>query len=321
MSATGALTYGAPLRIEEVKAAGDAWEVSGYVSTFGNVDLGGDVIHKGAFADTLKSGAKVRFLYAHDARQVLGTAVSLKEDDKGVFGRFRISKTRLGEEVHTLLKDGALDSFSIGYIPTTFDFDDNGIRHLKAVELLESSVVAIPMNPMAMVTGIKAADYSRMPLEDVLHDLRDRRTAANTAIKAMAERRQGEGRRLSDRVVELLELLRQDALEDADTLLALTTTPTPEPTEAKADVAPERPEAPPVDDAPVETADGPPAPLADVHATVKAAGLVEAHLRRARLARHASKLRDVVLPPYDPVAHLARLEVPGVLTRDEEPSR
>ena len=160
MSGAGAgdLTFGAPLRIQEVKASSDgAFEVSGYASTFGNVDLGGDVIHRGAFADTLKSGPPVRFLYSHNPADVLGVPLSLKEDDKGLLGRWRISKTRLGEDVHTLLKDGALDSFSIGYIPTDYDYDeDAGTRRLMAVELLEVSVVAMPMNPQAVVTGVKS---------------------------------------------------------------------------------------------------------------------------------------------------------------------
>lgn len=155
---SGDIRYGAPLRIHEVKASGDgAWEVSGHASTFGNVDLGNDVIHKGAFTESLSAGGPVRFLYSHDPSQVLGTALSLQEDEKGLHGRWRISKTRLGEDVHTLLKDGALDSFSIGYIPRDFEVDeDTGTRHLKSVELLEVSVVAMPMNPLAMVTAVKA---------------------------------------------------------------------------------------------------------------------------------------------------------------------
>lgn len=152
---SGDLIYGAPLRITEVKATGDAWEVSGYASTFNNVDLGGDVVLRGAFSDSLKAGEPIRFLYSHNPAQVLGKPLALKEDEKGLRGTFRISKTALGQDVHTLLKDGALDSFSIGYIPRDFEYDDAGVRKLKAVDLLEVSVVAMPMNPAATVTAVK----------------------------------------------------------------------------------------------------------------------------------------------------------------------
>lgn len=295
---SGTVAYGIPLRIQEVKASGDAWEVAGYASTFGNVDLGGDVVLRGAFAETLKADAPVRFLYSHNPADVLGVPLALKEDERGLFGRFRISKTRLGEDVHTLLKDGALDSFSIGYIPTDFEYDDAGVRKLAAVELLEVSVVAMPMNPEAVVTGVKAADYSQFSLEKIVEVLSEHRAAALAAAKALAERRRSEGRKLSDRAMELLEALRAASQEDADALLALLTAPPPE---RKAQPEPEPDEA-----AAEPTTDPEPSTAA-----VRTAGLVEAHLRRARIKRLRAKFADVPLPEYDAVAHLERLVIPG----------
>ncbi len=256
------IAYGAPQRITEVKAADDGWEVAGYASTWDR-DLGNDVVHPGAFKSTLAAGGKVRFLYAHDAAQVLGRPLELREDDKGLFGRFRISKTRLGQDVHQLLVDGALDSFSIGFIARDFEHDEKAnVRHLKAVELLECSLVALPMNPAAGVTGYKAADYGAMPLETLLEVYEAHSSAAIGQAKAVAERRLSEGRKLSDVALSTLEQLRARAEADAADLLRLATTP---PT-------------PPDDPAPVETA-----------------GLVEAHLRRARL-RELGRLYGVATP-------------------------
>jgi Escherichia/Staphylococcus phage prohead protease len=145
------ITYGLPQKIAELKASDDGWEVAGYASTWDR-DLGGDVVHPGAFKSTLEAGGRVRFLYAHDAAQVLGRPLELREDERGLFGRFRISKTRLGS-------DGSLDSFSIGFIARDFDHDEKAnVRNLKAVELLEVSVVALPMQPRATVTAVKDRD-------------------------------------------------------------------------------------------------------------------------------------------------------------------
>lgn len=302
MSAT--LAYGTPLKIQEVKASGDTWEVAGLVSTFGNVDLGGDVVHRGAFADSLKSGAPVRFLYSHDPASVLGTAAELRETDAGLYGRFKISRTRLGQDVHTLLHDRAIDSFSIGYLPKTFDFDDDGVRHLKSIDLLECSLVSMPMNPQAVVTGVKSVDYSTMRLDAIVQTLGEHRAAALAAAKALARRRAAEGRKLSDRVLELLEALRAASLADADDLLALLTAPPPE-REEKAQEGPDQDQGPaPADQAPPPTT-APPA------AVGTAGSLVEAHLRRARLKELRRKFADVALPEADPVAHLARLEPYG----------
>ena len=262
----GTLAYGAPQRITEVKAADDGWEVAGYASTWDR-DLGDDVVHPGAFKASLESGAKVRFLYAHDAAQPLGRPLELREDGTGLFGRFRISKTRLGQDVHTLLADGALDSFSIGFIPRDFDRDEKaGTRNLKAVELLECSLVSLPMQPRATVTGFKAQDYAALPLEALLEAYDGHRAAALGQARAVAERRLAEGRKLSDQALATLERLRALAEEDAAELLRLATTP-PTPS-VKAE--------PP---APVETV-GP---------------LLEAHLRRARL-RELGRVYGVTTP-------------------------
>jgi HK97 family phage prohead protease len=214
--------YGLPQRITEVKAAGDGdWEVAGYPSVWDVVDLGNDVVHAGAFAKTLADGGRVRFLYGHDHRSVLGAPLELKEDAEGLFGRFRISKTRLGEEVRTLLHDGALDSFSIGYRARDFRFDEKAIRHLDGIDLLEVSVVAVPLLPRALVTGVKGGPEGAagLPFDDLWQQLRDAFVAlqAGTAeAKALAARRAQDERGLSSRHLEHLS----KTLEAAEAVLS-----------------------------------------------------------------------------------------------------
>jgi uncharacterized protein len=234
---TGVREFGAPLQIAEVKAAGDAWEVAGYVSTFGGApDHGGDVVLAGAFDATLASGRKTRFLYAHDHEQVLGVPLDLAPDKTGLFGRFKISRTRLGEEVHQLLQDGALDSFSIGYIPEEVEFDDTGARLLKQVELLESSIVALPMNDRAVVTRVKQAAGGAagespalaqrdpaQPFAAYLADVMDAVTTAAARAKALQVRRGAEQRELSDAHVAALRTMYAQlkaALADVGELVA-----------------------------------------------------------------------------------------------------
>jgi HK97 family phage prohead protease len=84
----------------------------GYASTW-DVDEGGDQIVKGAFTKTIgERGSKIRLLYQH--RDPIGKPIELKEDDRGLFVRAKISDTALGRDVLTLIRDGALDSMSIG---------------------------------------------------------------------------------------------------------------------------------------------------------------------------------------------------------------
>lgn len=285
----GDLAYSAPIRITEVKASGDgAWEVAGYASTYDR-DLGDDVVVPGAFQKSLAAGPKVRFLYSHDPSQVLGTVQELKEDERGLYGRFRISRTRLGEDVHTLLKDGALDSFSIGYLPQDFEHDRKaGVRRLTQVELLEVSVVAMPMNPAAVVTGVKALDGTALqqaltayvtdaearkraeaverPLEAILDD-------AARAVKALCARRRAEGREPSERTVAAVEAYRDALLKSADELAAAVVPP--------GEDAP----APDTEPAPAEAKAEDGAGGGDQPTQAPArAGLVERHRRRKRIA-------------------------------------
>ena len=149
--------YSRPIRIAEFKAAGDGnYEVSGYVSTFNNMDLGRDIVRPGAFKKTLKDGPKVRFLRDHDPRLLLGIPLKLAEDSKGLFGRFKISKTQLGEDTHELIQDGALDSFSFGYHADDYEIDEKEqVRYLNEVTMYEASMTSMPMNEEAGVTGFK----------------------------------------------------------------------------------------------------------------------------------------------------------------------
>jgi hypothetical protein len=130
----------------------------------------------------------------------------LREDSKGLFARAKISQTSLGSDVHTLLKDGAVDSFSIGYVPESFEFDEGGnVRRLKQVDLLEWSVVAIPMNDMAEVTAVKVR--TDVPFDTLLDQITDHLrnlTTGAEAAEALHARRASEQRKLSDAHVDAI---------------------------------------------------------------------------------------------------------------------
>ena len=130
--------------------------VEGYAAAFGNVDLGQDMIHQGAFGKTLaERGNKVRFLWQHDAHEPIGRPIEMHEDPNGLFVKAIISNTARGRDALALLRDEAISGLSIGYdaIPGGTDYskgdDGDPIRNLRELRLWEFSLVSMPMNEMA----------------------------------------------------------------------------------------------------------------------------------------------------------------------------
>ena len=131
--------------------------VSGYISTW-DIDQVDDIIHKGAFLKSINERFplnKIKFLSQHDT--LIGKPLEMYEDDNGVFVKAYISQTTRGNDDLQLVKDGALDCFSIGFsIPGgKYEIDEKGVRHIYEVKLLEFSLVTFPANEAAKVVDIK----------------------------------------------------------------------------------------------------------------------------------------------------------------------
>ena len=126
-------------------------EIEGYASLWGVADLNGDVVARGAFAESLaQSGAgSVRMLSQHDSRTVIGIWHEIREDERGLWVRGRSedwsAEARLAR---ALARAGALDGLSIGY-RTARARREGRLRVLSQVALWEVSLVTFPMLPGA----------------------------------------------------------------------------------------------------------------------------------------------------------------------------
>jgi uncharacterized protein len=148
----------------EASASTVAAEFEGYASTFGNKDSYADVVLRGAFLKSL-SQKQPKLLWQHDYSEPIGVIKSAVEDGKGLKVHGIISKTSKGQDVATLLRDGAVDRMSIGYRPVQSDMGKDGVRSLKEIDLLEISLVTFPANAKAIVTAVK--DLSGVTIRDI----------------------------------------------------------------------------------------------------------------------------------------------------------
>ena len=144
-------------RAQEVKAVREDSNlfIEGYASVFGVVDSYNDVVVKGAFTNTLINDAKrVKFCWQHNMDDVIGKIIEMREDDRGLWFRAKISNTSKGKDVAILVEDDALDEVSFAYRTKRFVWnEETGVRKLLEVELIEISLVTRAANPQAVITG------------------------------------------------------------------------------------------------------------------------------------------------------------------------
>ncbi|HYW23090.1 MAG TPA: HK97 family phage prohead protease, partial [Terriglobales bacterium] len=162
-----------PFEVKQVvDLAGGGWEISGYASTFGGTpDSQGDVVARGAFADSIAVRA-TKLLYEHATP--IGKQLELREDEHGLYGRWSIVDTQAGTDAYKLAKAGVLDSLSIGYVPTEVAISADGdARILLKVDLYEVSAVAIPANQHAVITDVKADERKATWSGAYVNDLPD----------------------------------------------------------------------------------------------------------------------------------------------------
>lgn len=214
-----------PFEVSEIKAADSGgWEIAGYASTWwGEPDSYGDVIAPGAFKESI-SEIPTKLLYEHHTP--IGKQLEIREDDKGLFGRWSVVDTQAGTDAYKLAKAGVLDSLSIGYVTEDADFRDDGVRILKKCTLFEVSAVAIPANRNAVITDVKGFG---LPLDDHLAQLRDAAEAIKSRLAAGMAKRVAEGQPIKPARKELLVASSGTLRDLADQIDALLVPPAPAP--------------------------------------------------------------------------------------------
>jgi|SRR5215211_7714745 len=152
--------------LTDIEVRGDGRTVHGLAAPFdqvAEVSDGGyrysEVFRPGAFARTIRERTAVKLLASHRADLLpVGRTSLLKEDRAGLVVEGRVSKTTLGDEVIELIRDGALDAFSVGFTPVRERTADDGTVERLEVRLREISVVAFPAYDGALIGGVRSDD-------------------------------------------------------------------------------------------------------------------------------------------------------------------
>lgn len=189
-------------RIKAGPSAGLAeGEFTAYAAVFGNIDQAGDVIVRGAFADTLTewkaSEAVLPLLWGHDMTDPfsnIGHVIEATEDDHGLLVKAQLDLANTkGEQVYRMLKGRRINQMSFAFStldggPATrkaADGTTERFNELRKLQLHEVSIVPLGCNPRTEILAVKhfahamkaaeAADDQQLTEGDLqaLQDARD----------------------------------------------------------------------------------------------------------------------------------------------------
>jgi len=136
----------------EVREEANGMSFTGYAAIFDSPSEPlpfTETIARGAFKKTLRARNDIKFLWNHDAGEILGSTraktLKLYEDERGLRVEGILPNTSRGRDVKELLLRGDIDSMSFGFSVVRDDWSSDGSqRTLKDVRLHEVSLVAWP---------------------------------------------------------------------------------------------------------------------------------------------------------------------------------
>jgi HK97 family phage prohead protease len=171
--------------------------LTGYPATWDR-DREGDQIMPGAYADSipayLATGGPVLLNHAHG--DVLGKTTKMHEDERGVYFEAKLlppGSSALVDNVRTWLSQGAVRGLSHAFIADQWEpFEPNDRfaelgRRIHKARFIEASIVAIPANVQAVITGYKSmcAATAAMPTPGLVDELAKTLAAALTYTKRL----------------------------------------------------------------------------------------------------------------------------------------
>lgn len=199
-------------------SANDEGIFEGYLSTYGDVDSYGTYFMPGAWDKSIErfnSGEVIPFLWSHDRSKPIGKFTELKSDDKGLWGRGKLTMEDPQAKIaYAHMKDGSVMGLSVGF---ELDYDnviyDKMLDALGIAEadLFECSVVVFPANTNAKITNFKSQnhDHGENKMEGSIAETIEKMNAAIENLRT-AQNAQNDAE-ISKRDAEISDLKKQIA--------------------------------------------------------------------------------------------------------------
>ncbi len=106
---------------------------------------------------------EAKLMWQHDTHEPIGKIVEGRHTDDGFEIRATISDTARGRDAITLLEDGVLNRFSVGFVMRDSKMNDDRVRVVTDAFCREVSLVSFPWYETAVVTEIRDESESEIP--------------------------------------------------------------------------------------------------------------------------------------------------------------
>lgn len=138
-----------------------------------------DTINNGEmFArDSVTLDPEAKLMWQHDQREPIGKITEGRHTEAGFEIRATISETQRGLDAITLLDDGVINKFSVGFVMRDSKVDDNRNRIVTDAFVREVSLVSFPWYSDASVTEVRENDTdpeipdSASPKEETVEEI------------------------------------------------------------------------------------------------------------------------------------------------------
>jgi HK97 family phage prohead protease/HK97 family phage major capsid protein len=179
------------LRLENVEER----TITGLAVPFNqDANIGGSYIERFA-PGSIEDITDVKLFYGHETP--IGVVTAGRDTADGFEITAKVSETSLGNDVLTLMRDGALNKFSVGFVPVEQTRDGQTITRTK-VSLKEVSVVPFPAYAGANITEVRE-ELEEVTLEELLEDI----PTQTIEGESMSENIELDVRTVQDEVAEL----------------------------------------------------------------------------------------------------------------------
>ena len=160
MKSNKTLYLNSAFETKSFKKGSKSLNIAGYANTVAK-DRSGDVVTAQAWAKGVENYRRNPvLLYQHKHDNPIGRVDKITVDKKGIYVEAAVSEAaEKNHGVQTLIKDGALKSFSVGFRVKDGKYNrDDDTMMITDVELLEISVVSVPCNQDSLFSIKKCFD-------------------------------------------------------------------------------------------------------------------------------------------------------------------